>query len=161
MLKTLADVGCCGRSSLSILWLRGAVALELFHFVPRFPETLECAAGTPQTHCTCPGVPCPQLCCCCSHSWLSLSGLSWKSFLPLVSPPPKCHKVAVVCLKLSVLLGWRISVDLVGTAGVEVEFGQLCQIVDVPYKQQMWWFLGSLQHLRGVMVLLLTSTLAK
>lgn len=105
MLKTLADVGCCGRSSLSILWLRGTEALELFHFVPHLSEMLECVAGTPQIPCTCPGVPCPQP--CCRHSWLSLSGLSWKRFLPVVSLPPKCHKVTVVSLKLNVLLGWR------------------------------------------------------
>lgn len=44
---------------------------------------------------------------------------------------------------------------------VVVEFGELCQIVNIPYKQETWWLLGSLQHLRGVMVLLLTSTLGK
>lgn len=149
MLRTLADVGCCGRSSFSICQLPGTVALELFRFVPRSPEMLECVAGKPQTCCMCPEIPCPQPCWCCRHS------------NPVSSLPPKCHKVALVSLKVSVLLGWRNLSWLGSAAGVDVEFGELCQIVDVPYKQQTWCFLGSLQHLRGVIVLLLTSTLGK
>lgn len=74
--------------------------------------------------------------------------LSWKCFLPVVSLPPECHEVTVVSLNLSVLLGWRSLSWFGGAGGVEVEFGELCKIVDIPYKQQTWWFLSFLQHLR-------------
>lgn len=103
--------------------------------------------------------PAVSTCACLSLVWAG--GACSPLCLSHQKVPECCHELAVASLKLSVFLGWRNLSWLGGSGGVEVEFGELCQIVNIPYKQETWWFLGSLQHLRGVMVLLLTSTLAK
>lgn len=113
MLKMLAGDGCCGHLSLSILWLHGTTALELFCFVPRCSETLECAA--PQTLRTCPGIPWPL---CCSHLWLSLSGWSWKLFLPFVSLAPVSRVSCGVSETQCFYWDGGISVDLVALEGL-------------------------------------------
>lgn len=104
MLKMLAGVGCCGhlpRPSFGSVEQRLWSCSTLCHTsLKRRSVWLEhhkqsaCVLGSRGLS------PC-----CCRHSWLSLSGLSWELFLPIVSLPPKYLELAVVSLKLSVLLG--------------------------------------------------------
>lgn len=125
--------------SFILLWLGGAAALELYCFVPCFLEMAECVAGTPWTHHTCPGSPCPHLCCCWKCCWIALSGFHLKGFLAVVSLTPKCaltccHKLTVVPLKHSLLLEWGYLSWLGGDGAVEVEFGKLCETANIPHK---------------------------